>query len=128
MTEIGVTAKPRKKLGPIAWLGIGIGALILVPVVQGAVAMGNDPAKKPLALSTEDAAGKCIGELQLQQSKLHVVGRPSDFSAVTTTDTRLDLTGWVTVVDLASGGNIKNVTCVVARGHDGSIQTSVDMS
>jgi len=127
MTEIGVPAKPRKKLGPIAWLGIGFGALALVPLVQGFVAMGNDPAKKPLGLSTEDAAGKCIGELQLQQSRLHIVGKTSDFSSVTTTDTRLDLKGRVTVVDLASGGSIKTVTCVVARGHDGSIQTSVDM-
>lgn len=128
MTEIGVTAKPRKKLGALAWTGICVAGLLIVPVTQFAIAMGNDPAKKPLGLSTEDAAGKCIGELQLQQSKLHIVVRPSDFSAVTTTDTRLDLKGRVTVVDLASGGNIKTVTCVVARGHDGSIQTSVDMS
>lgn len=116
----------EKKTHPLRWLLVGFIALLFVPVAQCSIASSNDPSKKPLGISDDEAAGNCIGELQLtyKAQGIHIVGKTNDFSTTSKTDLRIDLAGKVTAVDLSSGGTIKNVTCTVERGHDGSVQTS----
>lgn len=59
MTEIGGPAKPRKKLGAVAWMAIAFVGLILAQVVSCSVQMARDPKNQPLNISDADAQQKC---------------------------------------------------------------------
>lgn len=120
-------AKPKKSTA-VRWVLIGAVALLLAPVAQCSIAATKDgPGKKPLDLTAEQAAGNCIGELQLEYraNGMRIVGRTEDFAAQAKTDLRMDLDGKVILVDLSTGGSTRYVSCTVERAKDGSTQTSV---
>ena len=119
-------AKPKKST-TTRWLLIGAVAVLLAPIAQCSIAATKGPVRTPLTLSNDEAAGNCIGELQLEYKAngMHIVGRMEDFSVTSKTDLRMDLDGKVILVDLSTGGSTRYVSCVVARAKDGSTQTSV---
>jgi hypothetical protein len=108
-------AKPKKST-TVRWVLIGAVALLLAPIAQCSIAATkDDPAKKPLDLTAEQAAGKCIGEMQLdyQAKGLRAVARTEDFSVTGNQNGQMGLFGKVTIVDLSSGGQVRDVNCLI---------------
>lgn len=116
-----------KRSHTLRWVFVGLAALIVVPIAQCSIGLAKGPDKTPLGLSDADAAGNCIGELQLEykQNGMHIVGRTEDFTLKSKTDLRMELEGKVILVDLNTGGYTRYLTCVVERAKDGSTQTIV---
>jgi hypothetical protein len=120
-------AKPKKST-TTRWVLIGLVAVLVAPIAQCSIAAAKDDhAKKPLNLTAEQAAGKCIGEMQLDyQSKgLHAVARTEEFSVTGNDNGQMGLVGKVTIVDLSTGGQVRDVNCLIAAtSNSGSTTTT----
>jgi len=107
------------------WFGWAIVVVVLFGVlvaIQFVTASANDKRKKPLELTAEQAAGKCIGEVQLdyQAKGQRVVGRTEDFTVTGNNPGQMGVAGKITIDGLSS-----NVNCLIdVISSDGSTVTS----
>ena len=119
MQTLEIGAPKRIRWGLIALVIMGL--LCALIVVQFVNAGASDARKKPLDLTTEQAAGKCIGEMQLDRAKIGiVVARVEDFTSAGNNPGQMGVAGKVIV-----NGSPMAVNCLIdVISGDGSTVTS----
>lgn len=104
--EVGAPKKIRWGLIALVIMVL-LGALL---AVQFAMASANDARKKPLNLSAEEAAGKCIGEVQLdyRAAGQTATAKTEDFSITGNNPGQMGVAG-----KIAISGATRNVNCLI---------------
>ena len=118
MTEIGVTAKPRKKFGPFAWLAVAVAVLVVTQLVIFGVKMANDPRNQPLSISDADAQQKCEAEVTKNTKNPGSVSFPSG-TKIERHDKFVNVDGRVT--SRQSIETTQPYECQVIKFDDGSV-------
>ena len=129
-TATAIAKVLARRVGQLPWVVKWLAVMVILGIVYVSVtvshAEANDPRKKPINLTLEQAAGKCIGEVQLdyQAKGLHAVARTEDFSVTGNDNGQMGLIGKVTIVDLSTGGTVRAVNCLIDAQSSGSATTT----
>lgn len=108
MQTLGAGATKKVHWGLITLVIVGLLGLLIV--VQFAKAGADDARKKPLTLTTEQAAGKCIGEMQSDyRAKGQVLtARTEDFTVTGNNPGQMGLAGSAII-----SGASRDVNCLI---------------